>query len=196
MLPEYFILFDAKFTSNDNDISNKNMYEIINLHALKINYKNNKFTIIDTFDSYIKPIINPILSNKTIHNTNITQETINNYGSSFNKFIADFYDFSNNINNKPYKLPLYSYNNDFILIKNNLILNKFTEFSKYYIWENMFYDIKYIFKKYNIDTDKYTSSTLYEYFIDNKSNSKNIKIQTSNFNTYSLFIALQYLFAK
>ena len=97
MLPEYFILFDAKFTSNDNDISNKNMYEIINLHALKINYKNNKFTIIDTFDSYIKPIINPILSNKTIHNTNITQETINNYGSSFNKFIADFYDFSNNI---------------------------------------------------------------------------------------------------
>lgn len=59
----------------------------------------------------------------------------------------------------------------------------------------MFYDIKIIFKKYNINTDYYTSSTLYEYFIDDKSD-KNIKIQTSNFNTYSLFIELQYLFSK
>ena len=190
MLPEYFILFDAKFTSKNN------IYEIINLNGLKINYKNNKLTIIDKFDSYIIPIINPILSIETINNTNITQETINNYGSSFNKFIEDFYNFSNNINQKLYKLSLYSYNNDFRLIKNNLILNKFDESSKYYIWENMFYDIKLIFKKYNINTDKYTSSTLYQYFIDNKSNSKNIKIQTSNFNTYSLFIALQYLFSK
>ena len=59
----------------------------------------------------------------------------------------------------------------------------------------MFYDIKIIFKKHNINTDNYTVSNLYEYFIDNKSD-KNIKIQTSNFNTYSLFIALQYLFSK
>lgn len=189
MLPEYFILFDAKFTCKNN------IYEIINLHALKINYKNNNLIIIDKFDYYIKPIINPILSIQTIHNTNITQEIINNYGSNFNKFIEDFYNFSNNINQKVYKLPLYSYNNDFLLIKNNLILNKFDKSSKYYIWENMFYDIKIIFKKYNINTDNYTVSNLYEYFIDNKSD-KNIKIQTSNFNTYSLFIALQYLFSK
>tara|TARA_Y100000741_G_scaffold364546_1_gene355938 strand:- start:1938 stop:2525 length:588 start_codon:yes stop_codon:yes gene_type:complete len=195
MLPEYFILFDVKFTCNENIEDKKYIYEIINLYALKINYKNNNLIIIDKFDYYIKPIINPILSIQTIHNTNITQETINNYGSNFNKFIEDFYNFSNNINQKVYKLPLYSYNNDFLLIKNNLILNNFDKSSKYYIWENMFYDIKIIFKKYNINTDYYTSSTLYEYFIDNKSD-KNIKIQTSNFNTYSLFIALQYLFSK
>ena len=195
MLPEYFILFDAKFTCNEDQEDKKKIFEIINLHALKINYKNNNLIIIDKFDYYIKPVINPILSIQTIHNTNITQETINNYGSNFNKFIEDFYNFSNNINQKVYKLSLYSYNNDFLLIKNNLILNKFDKFSKYYIWENMFYDIKIIFKKYNINTDYYTSSTLYEYFIDDKSD-KNIKIQTSNFNTYSLFIALQYLFSK
>ena len=41
--------------------------------------------------------------------------------------------------------------------------------------------LKYIFKKHNINTDNYTVSNLYEYFIDNKSD-KNIKIQTSNFN--------------
>lgn len=196
MLPEYFILFDAKFTSNEDLEDKKKIFEIINLHALKINNKNNKLTIIDKFDSYIIPIINPILSIETINNTNITQETINNYGTNFNKFIEDFYDFSNNINQKLYKLPLYSYNNDFLLIKNNLILNNFDESSKYYIWQNMFCDIKLIFKKYNINTDKYTSSTLYEYFIDNKSNNRIIKIQNSNFNTYSLFIALQYLFSK
>ena len=57
----------------------------------------------------------------------------------------------------------------------------------------MFYDIKIIFKKYNINTDNYTVSNLYEYFIDNKSD-KNIKIQTSNFNTYSLFIAYNIYF--
>lgn len=194
MLPEYFILFDAKFTSNEVQEDKKKIFEIINLHALKINYKNNNLIILDKFDYYIKPIINPILSIQTIYNTNITQDTINDYGSNFNKFIEDFYIFSNYINQKVYKFPLYSYNNDFLLIKNNLILNKFDKSSKYYIWQNMFYDIKIIFKKYNINTDNYTISNLYEYFIDNKD--KNIKIQTSNFNTYSLFIALQYLFSK
>ena len=69
MLPEYFILFDAKFTCENN------IYEIINLHALKINYKNNNLIIIDKFDYYIKPIINPILSIQTIHNTNITKQS-------------------------------------------------------------------------------------------------------------------------
>ena len=87
------------------------------IYIRKINYKNNNLIIIDKFDYYIKPIINPILSIQTIHNTNITQEIINNCGSSFNKFIEDFYNFSNNINQKVYKFPLYSYNNNSYLLK-------------------------------------------------------------------------------
>ena len=56
--------------------------------------------------------------------------------------------------------------------------------------------LQIIFQKYNIDTDKYTISTLYQYFIENKSEAQNIQVQSHNFNTYSLFIALEYLLSK
>ena len=195
MLPEYFILFDSKVTNNN--ILHINKCEIIYLYALKIHCVNNKLNIIDKFDYYIIPIIYPILSIYTINNTHVTQEHISNNGHTFQKFIEDFYIFSNNINKQNYKLQLYSYGNHYNIIKFNLILNNIhNKSSKYYIWQNMFFDIKFIFIKYNIDTDKYTSSTLYKYFIENKSNTQNIQVQSHNFETYSLFIALQYLLSK
>lgn len=196
MLPEYFILFDSKFTNYYNTIDTTNKHEIINLYALKINYKNNKLYIIDNFDYYIKPIINPDLSTYTINNTKITQDIIDDYACSFNKFIEDFYYFSNNINHKSYKLFLYSYNNDFLYIKNNLILNNIHNSSKFYTWQNMFLDIKIIFNKYNIDTNKYTTSTLYQYFDNNNLLNNNILVNSHNFDTYSLYIALQYLLSN
>ena len=194
ILPEYFILFDTKY---NNHINNEKKYEIINLHALKINFKNNKLHIIDKFDYYIKPVINPELSIYTINSTNITQDIITNHGCSFNKFIEDFYIYSNNINKEFYKLPLYSYNNDYLYIKNNLILNNIDKSSKYYKWKNMFLDIKFILKKYNIDTNKYTLSTLYQHF-SNKNTlfNKYIQVNIPNFDTYSLYITLQYLLSN
>ena len=61
----------------------------------------------------------------------------------------------------------------------------------------MFLDIKFILKKYNIDTNKYTLSTLYQHF-SNKNTlfNKYIQVNIPNFDTYSLYITLQYLLSN
>lgn len=197
MLPDYFIIFDCEFTAWENSLKynwtrNNEEPEIISCSALKIENKNNNFKILDSFDYYIKPIINPKLSNYIIKLTGITQEIINNEGVDFAFFIEQFYNFSNNLNNKVYKLKLYSYGHDYNEIKRNLYLNNINKDSKYFEWEKNFFDIRIILNKY-LDTSKYTSGTLYKYFLKDTDLNKDIKVHNSNFDTYSIYITLEYL---
>ena len=51
--------------------------EIIEIGAVKINDSNDKLEIIDEFSAFIKPILNPELSDFCIQLTTITQDDIN-----------------------------------------------------------------------------------------------------------------------
>lgn len=155
------ILFDTEFTawknSKKNNWSNANEYrEIIQISALKIN--NGK--IIETLNIYVKPIINKKLSKYITNLTGITNYKINKYGIDFKAAMKKFYNFS-----KYY--PLYSYGNDYDVIKENLLINNFNKNSKYFkkSWKNKFYDFKNIVKnKSNVNPSQYTSGTIYKAF--------------------------------
>ena len=156
-----YILFDTEYTawknSQKENWSNPNEYrEIIQISALKIN--NNK--ILDTLNIYVKPKINNKLSKYITNLTGITNNKIKMDGITFIKFINKFYNFS-----KYY--PLYSYGNDYDVIKKNLIINNIDSKSKFFNvkWKNKFYDFKDIIKKKtNINPLKYTSGSIYKAF--------------------------------
>jgi hypothetical protein len=82
-------------------------------------------------------------------------------GISFNKAMYEFYNFCN-YNNK--KVKIFSYGNDYDIIKKNLILNGYEDNHKYFKWEESFFDYVILLKKYNIPTEKYSSGTIFKYF--------------------------------
>lgn len=183
-----FILFDIEYTawegSQQRNWSHDNEYkEIICISALKINKCNNKLQIKDKFNYYVKPKLNPILSDYIINLTGITQTKIDTEGYNFEIALEAFYIFCENYN-------IYSYGNDYTEIKVNLHLNNISKSSKYFIWESQFYDIKPILNSYNINTSNYTSGSVYK-SVGLKPN--NVKIHDSMWDTYSLFITLNYL---
>ena len=111
------ILFDTEFTawkgSQERNWSKPNEHrEIIQISAYKIK----DFKIIDTLNIYIKPKINKTLSRYITKLTGITNYKINKSGISFKKAINKLYNFSKYYN-------LYSYGNDWCVIKENLKLN-------------------------------------------------------------------------
>mgnify|MGYP001414748581 CR=1 FL=1 len=192
MISKTFILFDTEFTAwKGSQLRNWSLYwehkELISISALKIKQTKNKLEIIDKFTCYIQPRINKQLSNYIIDLTGITQKKMDTQGVDFKIAMKQFYTFSKN-------LPLYSYGNDYTIIQENLDLYKITINSKYESWINSFFDICPIFQCYGIDTSKYTSGTIYKHF-DLKTLNK-IKIHNSEWDTYSLYITLQYVLYK
>ena len=117
--------------------------------------------IVEKINIYLKPIKNLLLSDYFINLTNITQERIDKKGISFNEAMKKIYNFCKN--NKNEKYPILSYGNDYGVIKDNLSLNKVTKTSKYYTWEDCFYDVSYLFDLFT-DSSKYSSGTIYKAF--------------------------------
>lgn len=197
MLPKYFIIFDCEMTAWKDSLKynwNRDFEEpeLINCCAYKIENLNHDLKIIESFNYYIKPKINPILSEYIINLTNITQDNIDILGLDFIDFIEKFYKFSKYINKNYIDLNLYSYGQDYTEIERNLKLNHIKKNSKYYEWKKYFFDIRPIFQNFNIDTNKYSSGTIYN-IIKNKINiKKKIETHKSDFDVYSMFITLQY----
>lgn len=156
------ILFDTEYTawkgSQERNWSLPNEHkEIIQIAAYKIK----DFKIIDTLNLYVKPSINKTLSPYIIKLTGITNEQLNKKGITFRKAIEKFYDFC-----KYYTI--YSYGNDWNVIKENLELNKIVD-PKWINFKKKCLNFKnYIRKNTMIDPDKYTSGTLYKAFKINK----------------------------
>ncbi len=113
-----YIIFDLEFNqkhpnikSEDNQISNDLMFEIIQIGALKLD---NNFNTISTFNSFVKPTVHKILHPYVEELTNITYEQINT-----SKFFTDVYkDFINFIGDSESTLVLWGVNDIKELIKN------------------------------------------------------------------------------
>jgi len=174
-----YILFDTEFTAWKNSLktnwSKPNEYrEIIQIAAFKIN----DGKIVDTLNIYIKPNINKKLSTFITNLTGITNYKLKKYGISFKKAIEKFYKFSGSY-------PLYSYGNDYDVIKENLLLNEIKEL-KYFNWNKNFKDFKKIIKKKSkINPLKYTSGTIHKAF--------NIKMN-DNFKPHNSFSDIKSMF--
>ncbi|KAI1727545.1 exonuclease domain-containing protein [Ditylenchus destructor] len=71
---EYFIVIDFECTCGDN--VNSSQMEIIEFPAILIDAKQK--SVIDRFHSYVRPVINPQLTEFCTHLTGITQDKVNN----------------------------------------------------------------------------------------------------------------------
>ena len=193
ILPNEFIIFDTEFTawkgSQERKWSGKNEYmELVQIGALKIKKKNNRLEIVEIFSVFIKPTNNPVLSQYFINLTNITQKQVDLEGFDLKKSLQLFYKFCKN--NSGTLIPLYSYGNDYVVIKHNLDLYKTPLGSKFRSWEKYFYDIRTFFKD-TVDVSKYSSGTLYKAF--NIKPKKKEEVHNSLWDARSLFLSLNKL---
>ena len=190
MVIRHIIVLDTEYTSwagsQERNWSKKwEKKEMVQLAAIKIRLKD--FVITKRLNLFIKPIINPSLSKYFTKLTGITDDKIEKDGISFKEAIKIFYQFSETRNKE--KIPIYSYGNDYSIIKENLNYNKYSLNSKYRKWEIYFYDIIPFLKKNNIKTENYTSGTLYKiYYPKMKGN-----VHDAFWDVYSIFLVLKKL---
>ena len=192
LLPEKFIIFDTEYTawegSQERNWSDDDEYmELVQIGALKVVKTDTTIKVVKKFNIYIKPKKNPELSEYFINLTGVTQNTIDKKAITFNEAMKKIYSFCRTKNNV--KLPMFSYGNDYDIIKYNLKLNSVNKKSRFYKWEKKFYDIRPIFDCY-VDTSKYTSGTIYKAFnikVDNA------EVHNSLWDCKSIFISLKYI---
>lgn len=192
-LPETFIIFDTEFTawkgSQERDWSGENEErELVQIGALKVKKLKTTIKVVKKLNIYIKPRINPILSDYFKNLTGIEQSTIDEKGRGFREAMKIFYRFCKNKNGE--KFNLYSFGNDYHVIKENLKLNSINKKSKFYKWERKFFDITPFFEPY-VNVKKYSSGTLYKAFnIKPKSKSS---VHNALWDGISLFISLKHI---
>lgn len=165
-LPETFCLFDSEYTAwegsqESNWSKDGEEKELIQVSVILVRKCKNHLFIADDLNLYIKSKINPVLSDYITKLTGITNEKLEEEGLSFDEAMNKLFEFCTYNDNK---IKIYSYGNDYDIIKENLKLNKYDQNHKYYKWESSFYDLVQLLKNYNIPTNEYTSGTLYRYF--------------------------------
>jgi len=192
-LPDTFIIFDTEFTSwegsRERNWSDKyEERELVQIGALKVKKLKTTIKVVKKLNIYIKPRINPILSDYFKKLTGIEQSTIDKKGMRFTEAMKIFYRFCKNKNGE--KFNLYSFGNDYHVIKENLKLNSVTKKSKFYKWQRKFFDVKPFFEPF-VNVKKYSSGTLYKAF---KLNPKSkTSVHNALWDGISLFISLKYI---
>lgn len=153
-LPETFVIFDTEYTSwegsLERDWSNEDEHrEIIQIGAIRVaNLKE-----VDSFLVYVKPTLNPELSNFIIELTGIDQETIDAKGVSYEEAEKAFLEWRDG-------LPAYSFKGaDQLVMMENDDLNGLKR-----IEDTNYFSVAEIFEAHGIDTTTYMSSTIPEAF--------------------------------
>ena len=146
-----------------------------------------KFNIIDKLNIFVLPVLNPTLSEYFINLTKITQSKLDKDGIPFTSALNQFYDFCLNDNKL---LDIYSYGNDYHIIKEGLDIRDITE-KKFRKWKSNFYDVRNIFNEFDINTDKYSSGTIYTAF---NLNPNDISVHDALFDSYSIYMSLRHIY--
>jgi 3'-5' exoribonuclease 1 len=153
------VVWDTEFTSwpgcnEDGWDNDKGEYkEIIQIGAVLV--ETGSFKVIDQLDRFVRPQINPELSDYIKNLTGITQEEVNQ-ADKFEEVLEDFKDWYENYN-------LYSYENDYTFIKRNMELYSLDK----EISEEQFNDIRPIFRRQGVPVDEWDSNNIARYFDKN-----------------------------
>lgn len=156
MLPKEIIIFDTEYTawkdSEKNGWSKPNEYkEVVQIAAIKVD--TDSLQELETFEYFVKPKINPILSDYFKNLTKITQEEVDEYGISFHEAFTKFKKFINNTH-------CYSFGGDERELKINCELSNIS----YVLSDNQFFDMRKYFIEQGIDAQNYNSGNITEVF--------------------------------
>jgi len=155
-LPQKFIIFDTEYTSWEGSLERgwggPNEYkELVQIAAVKV--ESDGFNETDVFSVYIRPRVNPKLSDFFINLTGITQEKVDQEGIDYATALKRFYEWARGLH-------MYSYGRDETTLKKNCkLLGIDLLFA-----DSQFFDIKDTFKKHGIAADDYHSGTIVRAF--------------------------------
>ena len=155
-LPSSFILFDTEYTAWEGSLernwSGQNEYqEIVQIGAIKVD--NQKLAEVGSLVIFVKPKLNPDLSNYFIRLTGITRQTLDKKGVDFRPALIKFKKWCG-------QLPIYSYGGDESMLKGNCGFLKIP----FPLQTLQFHDIRDIFESHGISAEKYFSGSIVEAF--------------------------------
>ena len=153
-LLEKIVIFDTEFTTWEGAMergwSGPNEHrEIVQIGALLAETEN--FTELDSFNVFVKPKINPKLSEFFIELTGIAQEMVDDKGIDFKDALEKFHRFARDY-------PLYSWGGtgDPAVIRENCEMNSIA----FPFEEARFFSSSAVFETRGVSTEGYTSGTI------------------------------------
>jgi inhibitor of KinA sporulation pathway (predicted exonuclease) len=160
MRSEPFIIFDTEYTAWEGSMERKwgldwEEKEIIQIGAIRVHYENNAFLEHSSLMVYVRPEINPELSEYITKLTGISQTDIDTKGLSLPSGLEAFSSFS-----LQGQLPIYSWGGDEAVIKQNCELRNIP----YPLDIHRFYDIRVLFKNHNHNISELCSGEVANYF--------------------------------
>lgn len=162
---ETIILLDTEYTawegSRERRWSGENEHrEIVQIAAIKVNTQT--LEEIENISLFVKPVINPKLSQYFIDLTGISQKQIDESGLEYTEALWQYSAWSQN-------LDTYSFGGDEKVFKENCELRQIS-----FPFTNKFFDIRNNFQKYGIPAENYNSGTIVEAFgVEIKRNAHN-----------------------
>ena len=181
------VIFDTEYTSwkgcQEFGWKNGQKKEVVQLSAIKIN---ENLEVIGEFSVYVKPKINPVLSDYFINLTGITNEMITEKGISLSDAYALFSQFVDNdvCWSHGWGSPLENISDGQIINDNLQLIGIHPKNIKYYNIAAFFAEM---YKKYNIDI-KSQSSGMIATLLGRDKNLKNLGLATHNalYDVYSI----------
>ncbi len=154
-LPSTIIIFDTEYTTWEGALKRHwngpgEHRELVHLGAIRVDMTKPCET--DSFEIFVKPRVNPILSSFFVELTGITQNIIDLKGVDFSVAWKSFIKWSR-------KDAAYSFGNDGEVLKENCMLASIP-----YHEDARFHDICAVFEKYGVHTNRYHSSTIVRAF--------------------------------
>jgi inhibitor of KinA sporulation pathway (predicted exonuclease) len=141
------VIFDTEFTAWEGSMQRKwsldwEHREIIQIAAVKVEIGLTGVTVLSSFNTLVKPIINPTLSDYIIQLTGIEQHVLDDMGVDYQAALQQLYAFCSQGT-----LPCYSWGNDKNILIDNCLLNgiQMPDFSK------GFYNLHAMAREVNID---------------------------------------------
>lgn len=154
-LPPVIVLYDTEYTAWEGSQERKwtgahEHREIVEIGAIIV--ETAEFIETDAIDLYVRPRINPALSDYFINLTKISQDTVDRDG-------VDFADAWGTFKTWCRAYPAYAFGHDNLVIEENCRLCGVP-----YDYDGSFHNIRELFDSHGIETSLYTSGTLTKAF--------------------------------
>lgn len=155
-MSEAIVIYDTEYTTWEgamaaNWAEDWQHRELVQVAAIRVELES--FEITDRFDVFVKPVLNPVLSDFFVELTGITNEDITEKGLSFAEAFQSFADFVG-------KDRVYSYGADHVILNENCRLNKRED------WVDSLPAASIVpyFEGHGVDSKKINSGKLSTYF--------------------------------
>ncbi len=154
-LPPVIVLYDTEYSAWEGSQERKwtgahEHREIVEIGAIIVETAG--FIETDSLDLYVRPRINPTLSDYFIELTKIAQDTVDRDG-------VDFADAWNTFKTWCGARPAYAFGRDNLVIEENCRLCGIS-----HDYEGSFHNVRELFDSHGIDTTPYTSGTITKAF--------------------------------